>query len=648
MATVHDQRSALQQQGDVMMQEGFKRKLTAVFSADVAGYSRLMGDDESATVETLEAFKAVMYALIKQHRGRVIDSPGDNLLAEFASVVDAVKCAVAVQEELRIRNEPLPQERRMFFRIGINLGDVIEEQGRIYGDGVNIAARLEALADPGGICISKTVFDQVETKLPLTYQSIGEQAVKNIARPIPVFKVLMEPEESVAGTKPRSPDTPWWRRHRILVGAGVFVVLGAIVGLVVWSSHRGAPLVRPPSVAQEAASPEKKSLAVLPFSNLSGDPAQEYLADGLSEDLITALAAIPRLMVIARNSSFTYKGKSPNIQQVGQELGVQYILEGSIQTEASRVRITAQLIDAATGSHLWAERYDRELKEIFSLQDEITLKILRSLQVAIGEADRHTTAKKPPKSLDAYLKLLKGKALFSSSTWADNEKARQLYQEAVLLDPTYQPGYTLLARTYLREVWLGWSKGSKEPLHKALELAEKAMAMDPSDAGARALLSQLYLAQGLHEKAMAEAERAIALSGSLVDGYLALGMSQHFAGKYPEAVRTYQEAVRLDPDTPAGLLYRLGNSYLMMGQYKEAEARYRQALARNPRNIWVQLGLVALYSMSGNEKEARATAENVRAANPSFSLKNLEELSPYKDPSEKQRLFDALRKAGLT
>jgi adenylate cyclase len=631
-----------------MIQEGFKRKLTAVVSADVAGYSRLMGDDEAATVATLETYRQVMFALIEQHRGRVIDSPGDNLLAEFASVVDAVQCALAAQKELQARNENLPDNRRMRFRIGINLGDVIEEQGRIYGDGVNIAARLESLADPGGICISKTAFDHIESKLPLGYEYMGEQTVKNIAKPVPAYRVLMEPRVVVAGAKEK-PATGLLRQRRVALAGAIVVCLLIVAGFAVWRFNRGVPEVRPTSGGNTVSSiPEKISLAVLPFNNLSGDPGQEYLSDGLTEDLITALSTIPRLLVIARNSTFNYKGKPVNVRQAGQELGVRYILEGSIQTEAGRVRITAQLIDAATGNHLWAERYDRELKDIFSLQDEITLNIVRSLQVTIGEGDRHTFAKRAPKSLDAYLKLLKGKAQFLTSNRADSEKARQLFEESIHLDPDYPAGYALLARTYLREVWLGWSKDSRGPLQKALDLAEKALALDPSDAGSHALLSEIYLFQGLYEKAMAEAEHALSLSPSSVDGYISLGMSRYFAGQYPEAVRAYKEAMRLDPTPPAGLLYQLGNAYLMTGQYKEAEDAYRQVLVRNPRNIWAHVGMAALYSMSGREKEAHEAAEKVLARNPSFSLRNLEEISPYRNPSEKERFMGALRKGGLS
>lgn len=631
-----------------MAEKGFKRKLTAIFSADVAGYSRLMGDDEAATVATLEAYKQVMVASIKEHRGRVIDSPGDNLLAEFASVVDAVQCAVAVQKELQVRNESLPENRRMYFRIGINLGDVIEEQGRIYGDGVNIAARLEALAEPGGICISKTVFDHIETKLPLGYEYLGEQVVKNIARPVPAYKVLMEPRVSVGRKGLRRPKAGLLWRHPVMAGA-ILVCLLVGAGFGVWMFSRGVPEQKQPSGGKVAASLlDEKSIAVMPLTNLSGDPGQEYLSDGLSEDLITALSALPHVRVIARNSTFVYKGKPVNVQQVGKELGVRYVLEGSIMTDAGRVRITAQLIDTDTGSHVWAERYDREMKDIFALQDEITLNIVRALQVKIGPADRHVTLRRAPESLDAYLKLLKGKGHFASSTRGDNEKARQLFEEAVQLDPDYPTGYLLLARTYLREVWLGWSRDSRLSLQKALDLAEKALTLDPSDGNVHALLSQVYLFQGLHEKAMEEAESALSLAPSSVDCYMSLGLSLYFAGQYGEAVRAYKEAMRLDPNPPAGLLYQMGNAYLMGGYYKEAEDAFRQALVRNPKNMWAHVGMAAMYSMLGQEKEAREAAEKVLSTNPSFSLKNLEDISPYRDPSEKERLMGALRKAGLS
>lgn len=630
----------------LMSDDDLKRKLTVAFSADAVGYSRLMGNDETATVKTIEEYKRVMAGLIQAHGGRVVDSTGDNLLAEFASVVDAVKCAVAVQRELRERNGGLCEQKRMHFRIGINLGDVIEKEGRIYGDGVNIAARLESLADPGGICVSKTVIDQVENKLPFTYKYLGEKKVKNIEKPIPSYSVLFEaiekPETSCGAEPVKCLTTRRWKAFAI---AAFLVALGLAVLLYVIASKEIAPAPAVSLVGE--ATGQVKSIVVLPFNNLSPDPEQDFLSDGLTEDIITALSAIPRLFVVARNTSFTLKGKPVNAKSVGQELGVGYILEGSIQTEAGMVRITAQLIDAVTGNHLWAERYDRELKDIFALQDDITLKIMESLQLTIMEGEGHGPATGHPKSLDAYLKLLKAKFFLMSSKRADNEKARQLLEEAILIDPEYPSGYALLARTYLREAWLAWSSDSANALSRALEFAEKALSLDPYAGVHHALMSQIYLFQGLYDKALIEAERAVSLSPGSVEGYISLGMTRYFRGQFAEALLAYKDALRFDPSPPGGLYYQIGNSYLMMEDYQEAKKAYARVLSLNPNNLWAYVGFASLYSMSGLTKEAIEAGKKVIEINPYFSLKNLEEISPYRNPAHKERLLDALRKAGL-
>jgi adenylate cyclase len=343
-----------------MTSDTFQRKLTAILSADVVGYSRLMGDDEAATVKTLETYKGVMTSLIKQHRGRVVDSPGDNLLAEFGSVVDAVQCAVTIQKELQTRNADLPENRRMEFRIGINLGDVIEEEDRIYGDGVNIAARLEALANPGGICVSKTAFDHIESKLPLGYEFLGEQTVKNITKPVGAYKVLMETRVVDARSKQEAKAVSFWQRKMVL-SIGIVVILAVAVGLY-WIFYHLGPSIEPASIENMAYPlPDKPSIAVLPFTNMSGDPEQDYIGDGLSENIISALSVSSDMFVMARNATFTYKGTAVKPQQVAEELGVQYVLEGSIQKSANRLRVTAKLIDALGGHHLWAEVYDREM-----------------------------------------------------------------------------------------------------------------------------------------------------------------------------------------------------------------------------------------------------------------------------------------------
>jgi adenylate cyclase len=361
--------------GDLMAAESFKRKLTSILSADVKGYSRLMGDNESETVKTLTAYRKIMGELIQQHRGRVVDSPGDNILAEFASVVDAVQCAVAVQNEFKARNAELTENRRMEFRIGVNLGDVIEEEGRLYGDGANIAARLEGLADAGGICISKTALDHIESKLPLGYEYLGEQTVKNIAKPVGAYRVVLEPRITVAGTGEKK--APARTRRLSLAIALIVILLVGAVALWQFELRPSPPPVEKADPKKMAIPlPEQPSIAVLPFTNMSDDPKQKYLADGISENIISALSQVPDLLVIARNSTFSFKGKSVKVQQVAEELGVRYVLEGSVQRSGDSLRVTAQLIDAIKGHHIWSERYDRELKKIFALQDEITIKVV--------------------------------------------------------------------------------------------------------------------------------------------------------------------------------------------------------------------------------------------------------------------------------
>jgi adenylate cyclase len=630
-----------------MNRKAFKRKLTAVFSADVTGYSRLMNADESSTVLTITRYRDVMTTLVKQHRGRVVDSPGDNVLAEFVSVVDAVQCAVAVQKEIQARNADLAEDRRMVFRIGINLGDVIEEGKRIYGDGVNIAARLESMADPGGICISRTAFDQIESKLPLGYEYLGEKPVKNIPRPVGAYRVLMEPRVTLTEEIAVSKAAPVWRRKTVLAAAiGLLLVtLAAWIG----SRYINSPLPQKTAPAEGITSPlsDRPALAVLPFVDMSEDSEQAYFSDGITEDIITALSAIPKLSVVARNSTFVYKGKPVNAKQVGMELGVRYILEGSIQKEGDRVRITAQLIDAATGHHMWAERYDREFKDIFALQDEIVLKIMRALQISLSEGEQHSTKGDAPKSLDAYLKLLKGRSYFQRASSENNAKARQLFEEAIAIDPAYSAAYMSLAHTHLRDVWYGWNRSPQESLVRAMTSAEKSLALDPSDAGAHALLSQIYLFKGEHEKAIAEGERALALSPNSVEGYGALGMSLYYEGRYEEAIQLLEKAIGLEPVPATWLLHNLGNGYLMVGQYADAIAAYEKALDRNPKSLWALVGLTAAYSMTGREKEARGASAELLKAKPLFSLDYLEGILPYKNQADKERFVGALRKAGL-
>jgi len=485
-----------------MTQEGFKRKLTAIFSSDVEGYSRLMGEDEEATVRTITAYREVLTTLIQQHNGKVLDSPGDNLLADFVSVVDAVQCAVAVQKEIKLRNDGLSENRRMQFRIGINLGDVIEEEGRIYGDGVNIAARLEGLADPGGICVSKTVFDHIESKLPYGYDFIGDQTVKNIAKPVGAYRVVMDPRVTVSG-KPVDIKPAAIRLTPILVGAVVVLALAVAVGI--WQFYV-RPKAEPASMEKKAFPlPGRPFIAVLPFANMSGDPEQEYFSDGMTEEIITRLSMNPGLSVIARNSTFTYKGKPVKIQEVGQELGVRYVVEGSVRKADNMVRITAQLIDATTEGHLWAKTYDREFKDIFNLQDEIAQQVVAALNIESREAEQARVRRIPTENLTAYDSLLRGLSHFSRPTKEENAKAKAMFERAIELDSEYASAYVLLGYAHFMDHVFGSNRGPRT-LEQVSEFARKAISLDDSSSLAHALLAEVYKIKGQFEQAISQAE----------------------------------------------------------------------------------------------------------------------------------------------
>jgi adenylate cyclase len=579
-----------------MITQQVTRRLAAILSADVKGYSRLMSDDEEATIRTLSAHKEVMTSLIQQHHGRVVDTPGDNLLAEFPSVVDAAACSVQIQKELKARNTPLPEKRKMEFRMGITLGDVIEEKGKIFGDGVNIAARLESLSEAGGVCISGTAYDQVKNKLPLGYTYLGEQTMKNISEPVRVYRVNVESD--TAGTE------------------------GSL------------------------NMPEAPSIAVLPFANMSGDPTQEYFSDGITEDIITGLSKIPRLIVIARNSTFVYKGKPVKVQEVGRELGVRYVLEGSVQTAGDRVRITAQLIDAATGHHLWAERYDREMRDIFALQDEITIKIMTAMQVRLTEGKQALVAgDRGKRNLDAYLKLLEAVSYSHRFNAEGNVLARRMAEEVIALSPDDPEGYSMLASTYAMEYWLGSAKSPDESAEKAFELAQKSLALDDSHAQTHDLLSHLYSIRREHDRALAEAERAAALDPGGADVHAWLATSLLYAGRPEDAIPFFEKAIRLNPFAPTWYFFAFGSAYRIMERYEDAVAQYRKALHVAPDNVFAHLSLALTYSLLGRDEEARAEADEVLRIDPQFSLERVAKTWEFEARAD--RSIELLRKAGL-
>ena len=576
-----------------------KRKLTAILSADVKGYSRLMEDDEEATVRTITAYREVMVGYIKRQTGRVVDAKGDNILAEFASVVDVVRCAVEIQKELRKRNDDLPEDRRMKFRIGINLGDVIEEGDTIYGDGVNIAARLEGLADGGGICISGTAFDQVEGKTGLEFEYVGEQAVKNIKKPVRVYRVKTE--------------------------GGISDVL----------ENREFPL------------PATPSIAVLPFTNMSGDPEQEYFSDGITEEIITGLAKIPRLFVTARNSTFSYKNQPVNVRQIGRELGVHYVLEGSVRKAEDRVRVSAQLIDVNTDKHIWAERYDRELKDIFAIQDEITMNIMIALQVKLTDGDQAALRAKGTYNLEAYLTWLQAMEYSRQFSKEANILARQKYQEAIALAPEYASPYAGVALTYLIEPWHGWSASPAQSLDLSMQYAQKCLALDKSFSDAHATLGLIHLLMRQWEKAIEECELAVSLNPNGADNIGIFAIALRTVGRVEEALAMLEKAIRLNPMPQDWLLHEFGSCYRLMGRYDEAIAALRRILDRNPDSLNSRLNLIATYVMSGKEEAARAEAVEVLRQSPDFSVERFLKDFPYKNQKILDGLKECLLKAGL-
>ena len=626
-----------------MNTEAYKRKLTAILSADVKGYSRLMGEDDQATVRTITAYREVFTQVVQKHRGRVVDSPGDNILAEFASVIDAVGSAVEIQEELRVRNAELPDERKMIFRIGVNLGDVIHEEDRIYGDGVNVAARIESLAEPGGVCVSGTVFDQIESKLPLGYEFLGEQSVKNISKPVRVYKALMDPDAvgKVIGELRAGPKRG--QRTAIVVLAALLLIVG---GLLIWRT--AFPPVQGASVDKMAYPlPDRPSIAVLPFDNLSKDPEQDYFSDGLTEEIIASLSSVPKLFVIARNSTFTYKGKPVKVQQVSEELGVQYVLEGSVRKSGEKVRITAQLIDALTGNHLWAEQYDRDLKDIFAVQDEITKNIITAMQVKLTKGEEVKAASKGTNNLEAYLKYLQANELINKINPESNALAKQLAEEAIESDPDYSYAYYVLGRSHMMDVWVKTSKSPKESIGKAIQLVQKAIALDETNVEAHALLGFLYSMTRQYDKAVTQAEKAVAVNPNSAYGHFIMGKTLYFAGRVEESIPEYKKAIRLNPIPPNNRLWSLGLSYAFIEQYDEAIKWCEKAVHQEPNDLLGRMMTTVVYSLSGHDEKARAEADEVLRIQPKFTIGKFKKKVTYKNKSDAEKFFGALRKAGI-
>ncbi len=625
-----------------------ERKLTAILCADVFGYSRLMGEDEEATLSTLSSYRKLIDSLIEQHRGRFVNSAGDSVLAEFASVVNAVQCAVEIQTTLKGENEKLPHERRMEFRIGVNLGDVMVDGEQIYGDGVNVAARLESLADPGGISVSGTVHEQVRDKIALSYEDLGEQQVKNIVRPVRVWRVLTEPGGGARlSTGTQRVPRKYWRG-----GAFSLAGLALIITVIVLVQHLS---LRPPTTTASIPPVQKPalplpnipSIAVLPFANMSGDRDQEYFSDGITNDLITDLSKGPDIFVIDRASTFTYKGKPIRVQDVSRELGVKYVLEGGVEKAGDQVRISAQLVDATTGADLWAERYDRPMKDIFSLQDEIVRRIVTTLNLQLTLWEKHgVLVRKRTDNLEAYDDLLRGVEYGFSSTKQGNEKARQMYEKAISLDPKYAGAYAQLAWTYYFDWILQWSPDPRA-LDRVFNLAQQAVALDDSRPAGYILLNRVSLYKRQYEQALSQIQRAIELDPNNAFAYFWLGNTLALSGRPAETIGVAEKAMRLDPRNRDSYLFLIGLAYTEMGRYADALPAFTKHVARYPNNAPAHGLLIVDYTELGREEEARAEAAEVIRISPQNSMEVFEKRAPFKDQVFRDRVVSDMRKAGL-
>jgi adenylate cyclase len=625
-----------------------KRKLVAVVHADVKGYSRMMGEDDEYTVRTLASNRQEMYRLVEIHAGEVRDTAGDGFLVEFPSVVEAVKFAVEFQREMKKRNADLPDPEKMEFRIGVNIGDVIQDGGTIHGDGVNIAARLEGLADPGGICISGAAYEQVKKRLDVGFEYVGDKSVKNIAEPVPTYKVLIEHgKPAELKEKAKKDKRGKWRKTN-LVAALIIVVLVASVASWYFHFHSASPpdkgtLAEAPALKL----PDMPSIAVLPFVNMSGDPKQEYFSDGITEEIITALAKIQRMFVIARDSTFTYKGKHVHVQTVARELGVRYVLYGSIRKSGEQVRITSQLVDAATGNHLWSERYDRHLKDIFAVQDDIAMQIVTALRIKLTEGEQARVFGKSTGNLEAYLKVLQGREHFHRMNRQGNVRAREFAREAIELDPKFAEAYVILGMTHMMDVWWQFTESPKESMKLAVEAAEKAIALDDAHPTAYVGLCMLRIMQRQHDKAIAAGERALALSPGSAQAHHSSGTALSFGGRPEEAVAAFKKAISLNPFPPGHYFRSLGTAYRMEGQYEKAIVEYKKSLQQSPDDLFSHSFLAIAYIALGLDEEARTEAAEVLRIHPGFSLEHLSKVLPYKNQSDVDYAIASLRKAGL-
>jgi adenylate cyclase len=623
-----------------------KRKLAAILHADVAGFSRLMGANETGTHRALRELRAVVDPLIAARGGRIVGTAGDSVLADFASVVDALDCAVEMQRAARTINDPLPPERRLELRIGVNLGDVIVDGDDIFGDGVNIAARLEALAQPGTVCISQTVFEQVRNKLDLDYRPLGSHRVKNIAEPVRAYAV------GVAAAAPRR-SRGW---GPFVAAAGIAAMLAA--GFGAWALYVGAgrelvgfgAVPKPVDVATLAAPARlagRPSVAVLPFENLSGDAGQDFFSDGITEDVITALGRFSNLLVIAKSASFPFKGSKAQPAEIGRLLDARYLLEGSIRRAGARLRVNVELTEAATGIQVWSETYDAELKDIFAVQDDIAQRVVGAAAVKLTRFERERVLTKPTENLAAYEYLLRGREFLSHASRDKNDEAAALFQRAIDLDPNYAAAYAALGGSDFEAVVSGWTEFRQEELEQAETLAQKALALDQMTTSAYRLLAFINMYKRRYDLALGQIERALEINPSDVDSYQTRGNILVWAGRATEALPWLESALRFDH----GHLLTVNSlcwAYYFLGRYNEAVEAGDRALARSPgrgNSMITHAFLAAAYAEMGRNQDAEGERAIITRLSPFFDGRIF--AAQFGTQEARDHLLEGLKKAGF-
>ncbi len=612
-----------------MARQVVKRRLTAILNSDVVGYSRLMAEDEAGTLARLKGHRTEFIdPTIAVYQGRIVKLMGDGALAEFPSVVDAVECAIAVQRGMAERNAGVPEDKCIAFRIGINLGDIIIEADDINGDGVNVAARIQELAEPGGVCVSEDAYRQVRGKIDAGFDDMGEQVLKKIPGSLRVYSVALDRKEGTARDAVAAPGQAAEPEAEPAPKESGEAVIGIDLSL-----------------------PDTPSIAVLPFANMSADPEQEFFSDGITEDIITALSKISSLLVVARNSTFTYKGQAVDVKQVSREQGVRYVLEGSVRKANKRVRVTAQLIDATTGHHLWAEHYDRDLEDIFAVQDNITQQVVIALDVRLSSGEQTRFWSGGTKNLHAWESFRLGCEQLNRLSPQNNLEAQRFFKKALELDPGYAIAWVMQGMTYFHQADVGTGYGSKgdrkATLDSAVECAQKALELDPLCADAYAELGLCHLAKGEHDHAIAMSEKAVALAPSHAEILANSAVSQIKSGQPERAIELIRRAMRLCPFYPSWYLWALGTACRLLGRNESAVSAFEEAIKRGPDHLAPHVGLACTLGELGREGDAQKSGSNILRLDPDFSIKKyIAELS-YRDPEESARFEDGLRKAGL-